>query len=442
MFDKVFSSCNISRMSEEYLEVTGLDGARKLEGEISVNGAKNAVLKVITSAFLFDRTLRAENVPTLKDVIWLLDILNDMGISSVFEEGVIDFKISSELSGTLPFDLAKKLRSSVVLLGPTLARVGEVKMPFPGGDKIGLRPIDMFLDGLEKMGAKVSQTDEHVYLKADKLKGCPYFFKRQSVTATESLMMAAVLADGVTTLKNCAMEPEIAYLANYLNACGADIKGAGSTTILIKGSSGKLLKCKKSYITPGDRIEASSFLALSSILGKDVKITKCSTSEMEAVIEFYKSTGLNMETGGDYIHIKETRDAHMLNSRDFITHEYPGFPTDASAPTVVAMTQMTGEASVFESIFTDRFAYVQSLRLMGADIIQTDLRNIIVRGPKHLIGRELNSIDIRAGLAYVIAASAAKGVSRIKNVHHIDRGYANIENRLSNLGLEIKRLYT
>ena len=425
-------------MNEEYLEIKGLNGKRSLTGRIQVNGAKNAVLKIIAAAFLFDKTLRVENVPSLKDVHWLLEILEHMGIDSEFADGHIVFNIHGNLSGELPFDLAKKLRSSVVLLGPVLARVGEVKMPFPGGDKIGLRPIDMFLDGLKQMGAKVEETSSHVYLKADGLKPTSYFFKRQSVTATESLMMAATLTEGVTTLKNCAMEPEIVYLANYLKVCGADIQGAGTSTIKIKGSH-KLLKSDAPYVTPGDRIEAGSFLALGSVLGKDIVIEECNPGEMEAVIEFYKSTGLNMETGDNFIRIKENKPASDLKSRDFVTHEYPGFPTDVGAPTVVALTQMTGEAHIFESIFTDRFGYVQSLRLMGANIVQTDLRNIIIKGPSSLTGRELSSIDIRAGLAYIIAAATASGTSRIKSVYHIDRGYAQIEKRLSNLGLDIKR---
>ena len=427
-------------MNDEFLEITGIGGKRELEGEIEVNGAKNAVLKIIAAAFLFDKKLTVKNVPHLKDVQWLLQILKQMGIDSTLNDDFISFVISDNIEGALPFDLAKNLRSSVVLMGPVLARIGEVKMPFPGGDKIGLRPVDMFVDGLRCMGAEVQESDEFIYLKTNKvLKGCNYFFKRQSVTATESLMMAGVLADGVTVLKNCAMEPEIAYLAEYLNKCGAKIEGAGTSVMTISGTNGKLLISNRPYVTPGDRIEASSFLALASILGRDITISKCNTSEMDAVIEFYKSTGLNIEVGARYIRVKENKKASELQAQGFVTHEYPGFPTDAGAPTVVALTQMSGEAHIFESIFTDRFGYVQSLRLMGADIEQTDLRNIIVKGPRTLTGRELNSIDIRAGLAYVIAAATAEGKSKIRSVYHIDRGYADIEHRLQNLGLNIIR---
>ncbi len=427
---------------EEYLKIEGLSGKRQLSGEISVKGAKNAILKIICASFLFENELKISNAPRLKDVLWLLEILENMGYESVFEDSNVVIKKSGELSGELPFDMARKLRSSIVLLGPVLARVGYVKMPFPGGDKIGLRPVDLFLEGLKSLGAEVTEEDDYIYLKTSgTLKGSNFFFKRQSVTATESVMMAAVLAEGETVLGNVAMEPEIVHLANFLNKCGADIEGAGTPFMKIKGTSGKaLFSHSLVYNTPPDRIEASSFLALSAVAGKDVTITNCNTGEMLAVLELYKSMGLNFEYSDNTIHIFGNDSADKLQMLDFVTHEYPGFPTDVQAPTVAAMTQMSGEAHVFESIFADRFGYVESLRLMGSDITQMDLRNVIIKGPRQLKGMTLRSIDIRAGLAYIIAATCAQGTSKIEKIYHIDRGYEDIEGRLSKLGLNIERI--
>ncbi len=426
----------------EYFLVQGLNAKRALEGKIKVNGAKNAVLKIIAAAFLFESELKVKNAPKLKDVFWLLEILEKMGISSSFENGEIEFFISDELDCKLNDELARKLRSSVVLSGPVLARLGRVSFPFPGGDKIGLRPIDLFLEAFEKMGATVKEDEEQIELVAkDGIKGAEIFFRRQSVTATEALMMAATLADGKTVLKNVAMEPEIVHLAKFLNESGAKIKGAGTPTIEIKGSKGELLRAKSEYVTPPDRIEAASFLALSSVLAKDVLIEDLNSQEMEAVLEYYKYIGLNFEANRNTIRVRNSKDARELKMADFVTHEYPGFPTDAQAPTVAALTQMSGEAKVFETIFEGRFAYTETLRLMGADILNLDLHRILVKGPSKLHGRVMRSIDIRAGLAYIIAAASAEGESKIEQIFHIDRGYEKLEERLSALGLDIERKF-
>ena len=430
-------------MQDDALYIKGLAHKRVLEGKLSVNGAKNAVLKILAAAFLFEGELLVENVPELLDVKWMLEILSGMGIDSEYdvENSTIRLSVSKDLSCELDFDVARKLRSSVVLSGPVLARLGKVSFPFPGGDKIGLRPVDLFLESFEKMGALAQEENEQIKISAkDGLKGAEIFFRKQSVTATESAMMAATLAEGEVVLKNAAMEPEIVHLAEFLNEAGADIVGAGTSTITIKGNSGRPLQAKHSYTVPPDRIEAGSFMALAAVVGKDIYIENCLPQEMEAVLEYYSYIGLNFEIGKSHVRIKDNPDSSELQMRDFATHEYPGFPTDMQAPTVAAMTQMSGEAFVFESIFADRFGYVDSLRLMGADIVQLDTRNILVKGPRLLHGRTLRSIDIRAGLAYIIAAASAEGDSKIENVFHIDRGYADIEQRLETIGLDIKRV--
>ncbi len=428
-------------MNKDVFEIEGLGPNRVLQGSIKVNGAKNAVLKAIVSAMLFDGSVKIENAPDLADVRWLLQIMESMGFDYEFLNSSINLKAKEHLSHKVPFELAGKLRSSVVLIGPTLARLGKVSIPYPGGDKIGLRPIDLFLEFLIKAGASAKEDERYIHLElSQELRGVKFFFRRQSVTATESAMMAAVLARGDTVLENCAMEPEIKHLADFLNKSGARIEGAGTSTIKIEGDGGKLLQCKEPYKIPPDRIEAGSFLAVASVLAKDLKIENCAPEEMSASLELFNFFGLNFELGDDYIRVKDNPPASKLNMYDFVTHEYPGFPTDMQAPTVLAMTQMNGQAKVFESIFEGRFAYVEPVKLMGADIDILDTRNLLIKGPRCLRGRTLRSVDIRAGLAYIIAASVAHGHSRIEDVFHIDRGYEKIEKRLAKIGIPIKRV--
>ena len=398
------------------------------------------MLKAIAAAVMFDNEVEIVNAPEIRDVFWLLEIIKKMGFSVDLKNGKIKIKrLKDDINTELDFDLAKRLRSSVVLMGPVLSKFASVKLPFPGGDKIGLRPIDLFLESFEKMGAKVKEEQDYISLSTNgRLKGAEIFFRNQSVTATESVMLAAALAEGETVLKNAAMEPEIVHLAKWINENGGNIEGAGTPFIKVKGVPA--LKASKAFTTPPDRIEAASFLALASVSASELYIKNCNPKELEAVLEYFSYIGLNFEVKENYILVKEDRAPSEFTMRDFKTHEYPGFPTDAQAPTVAALTQMSGEAQVFESIFNDRFSYVESLKLMGADIVQMDTRNILVRGPRKLKARPVRSPDIRAGLSYIIAASVAEGTTKIEHAYHIDRGYANIEKRLQKIGLKIKRI--
>jgi len=425
-----------------YFKVKGKGPVRYLKGEIRVNGAKNSVLKAISASLLFDSDVIIENAPHIVDLCWLLEILEKLGVQARFDKNnnkILIKRFSEDnLSYVLDFDLAKRLRSSIVLTGPLLARKGRVVFPYPGGDKIGLRPIDLFLEGYKKMGATVKEFNDKIEVSAENLHGAEIFFRRQSVTATEALMMAAVLAEGKTLLKNAAMEPEIKHLADFLNKSGAKIDGAGTHTITIHGSYSPL-RTEKSFLTPPDRIEAGSFLALSSVLADNVLIKACAPSEMEAVLEYFDYIGLNFDVGLDCIHIHNNKESREFIMRDFVTHEYPGFPTDMQAPIVVSLTQFSGEAIIFETIFEDRFAYTEALRLMGADILSLDPHRILVRGPRKLFPRNLKSIDIRAGMAQLMAAAFAYGESKIFDIYHIERGYANIDSRLKGIGLDIQR---
>jgi len=418
--------------------IKGFGGERKLHGKVSITGAKNAALKAIASTVLFRDTVTLTNIPEINDTFRMFDLLKDMGADVVnLKHGVYTVSIPRGFATELSPGIAKRMRSSIVLTGPVLARYGKVSFPHPGGCVIGARPLDLFVDGFEKMGAKVSvKEDSYVVEAKDGLKGAEFFLKNQSVTVTETFMMAGVLAKGSTIIKNAAMEPEIADLAQFLNKCGAKIIGAGTPTIIIKG--GKLLAgARKPYKTMSDRIEAGSFLVLGALASRELHITNCNPAHLESPIELLRSAGVSIETKKTEIIV---RAPSKLRAVDLKTHEYPGFPTDLQAPMTVLLTQAEGESKVFETIFEGRLNYTESLSAMGASITMMDPHRVLVRGKSELRGRKLTSPDLRAGLAFVIAAVVAKGESVIHNVDTtIDRGYEDIENRLRAIGVEIER---
>jgi UDP-N-acetylglucosamine 1-carboxyvinyltransferase len=337
--------------------------------------------------------------------------------------------------------ISERMRSSIVMTGPLLARVGTVTFPFPGGCVLGERPIDLFLEGFKAMGASVEERDDLFIVTAPdkKLQGTHITFPFVSVTATETLMLAAVLAEGETVLENAAMEPEIPHLAEFLNSCGAHIEGAGTSVIKIAG--GGLLKAEgKAFVTPPDRIEAGSFVILAALAGREVTIKQCEPKHMGALITLLKRAGVPLEVGHDYIKVS----AGEIPSSAFKlvsvrTHEYPGFPTDLQAPMAVFLSQASGEGTILETIFDGRFRYADDLVRMGADITVMNPHKILIKGPRSLSRKELESPDLRGGLAYIIAASVAAGTSTISNAYVIDRGYEHIEERLQKLGLNIKR---
>lgn len=334
-------------------------------------------------------------------------------------------------------DIAERFRASVVLTGPSLARFGEVSFPYPGGCLLGERPIDLFLNSFRSMGALVEERDNQFKLsvKGGKLKGAHIVFPFVSVTATETLMLAATLAEGETVLENAAMEPEIGHLAEFLNSCDAKIGGIGTPTLRVQG--GGLLRAGGTiYKTPPDRIEAGSFVILASLLGKEIKITDCNPEHMGALLVLLRQAGVPIETTEDTITVRAPERIQSFSVR---THEYPGFPTDLQAPIAVLLTQAEGEATISETIFDGRFRYVDDLNLMGADITVMNPHRVLIRGPRKLTRKNLESPDLRAGLAYILAAAVAEGTSTVNNAYVIDRGYERIEERLSALGLDIKR---
>lgn len=424
---------------KEAFIIDGLNGERKLSGEIVVGGAKNEVLKTLASTILFKDEVSISNVPQIEDVARTLEALKNLG-ATVVKENNNKYRISTAGLNTsvISADIAKKLRASVVLTGPLLARFGSVDFPYPGGCVIGKRPIDMFLDGFKSMGAAVVEADGRFLVKTEgKLKGAEIFLKNQSVTVTETFMMAGVLAEGKTVIKNAALEPEIASLGRFLNEAGAKISGLETSTIEIVG--GEMLSGKGlCHETMPDRIEAGSFVILGALCGSDLRISKCEPKHLDALLYNLKESGVNFETGPDHIRVYGNEGRHF-KSLDIKTHEYPGFPTDLQAPISILLTQAEGQSFIFETIFENRLNYLEALDRFGASTRILDSHRAFINGPAKLEGRAVESPDLRAGLAYAIAGAVAKGRTEVHNVYYIDRGYERIDERLRAIGLDISR---
>jgi len=424
----------------EVFKIKGLGGVKKLSGSVEISGMKNAALPALAASPLFRGEVLYKKLPDIEDVSRSIEMLESLGLGvkrmgkkaiKVDSIGKIDTKLNKEIS--------KRMRASILFVAPILAREGKVTFPHPGGCVIGERPIDLFLDGFGLMGAKSKFLRGEYTLIAPKsgLKGARIFFKNQSVTATETFIMAGVSAHGKTTIENAAMEPEVIHLANFLNKGGAKIEGAGTPTITIKGNG--LLKSGITYITPPDRIEAGSFLILAALSAKNLKITNCVPSELSAIIERLRRAGAVIEVGNSSVVVKN-KTFGKLKAVDIKTHEYPGFPTDLQAPMTVLLTQASGESRIFETIFEGRLNYTEDLIKMGADITVWNSREATIKGPRDLRAKALEGPDIRAGLAFIIAAIVAKGESKISNVYYIDRGYEKIDEKLRSIGVDIVRV--
>lgn len=413
-----------------------IKGGRPLKGTIEVKGAKNAALKVLAASLLSDEEWTISNAPQIEDIFRLIELLKGIGAEVKKDsDGVYRVAAKNIKDTHLEPDIAQKLKGSIVMAGPLLARCGRVFIPYPGGCVIGQRPRDIFLDGFEAFGAKVKEKRGGYYLAVKRLKGAKFIFPLISVTATEAMLLTAVLAQGKTVLKNAACEPEIPALADFLNKCGAKIKGAGTHTIEIEGSKNLLSKGAIKIIP--DRIETGTFAILAAATNGQVKITNCCPEHLEVLWVILEKAGVNFELGKDYILVKPSRGLKAVNIK---THEYPGLATDLQAPFTILMTQAKGTSLIHETIFEGRLFYTDILNQMGANIIMADPHRVLVNGPTKLYGRKIISPDIRAGIALVIAALIAKGQTEIENIYQIDRGYEKIEERLQKLGAAIKRV--
>ena len=412
-----------------------IKGGKKLNGEIKVNGAKNAALKVLAACLLTDKEWVVSNVPQIEDIFRLIELLKGIGVDvKNGAKGVYSLKAKNVHSSLLNADIAKKLKGSILMTGPLLARFGEAFLFQSGGCVIGQRPRDIFLEGFKAFGAKVEDDGKVCRLIVKKLKGTKFIFPLISVTATETMILTAVLAEGKTFLSNAACEPEITFLADFLNKRGAKIKGAGTPFIEIDGV--KSLGGGQCKILP-DRIETGSFVILGAATNSPIKITGVEPDHLDVLWFLLKKAGVNLEIGKNFVRIKPP---FNIKAVDLKTHEYPGFPTDLQAPFTVLMTQAKGTSLIHETIFEGRLFYTDVLNQMGAKIIMCDPHRVIVQGPSKLYGRHLISPDIRAGIALVIASLIAQGESVIENIYQIDRGYEKVEERLKKLGADIKRI--
>ncbi|MEK7646947.1 MAG: UDP-N-acetylglucosamine 1-carboxyvinyltransferase [Patescibacteria group bacterium] len=415
--------------------VKGLAGKR-LHGTIPVFGSKNACLKAFAAAILTSDPVVIKNAPLIEDVFRMRELLTSLGAEVVNNGRVFRVVAKNIKARALEDGIAKSLRASIVLAGPMLARFGEVEFSYPGGCVIGKRPIDLFLDGFKKLGASVisDKQGNRFKVKAKRLRGANICFRLMSVGGTETLMMAATLALGRTILHNAAQEPEIVALADFLNQCGARINGAGTNTIIIDG-----VKSLHGGIfeTPPDRLEAGSFAIMGALLGDKLKITNCDPAHILSVIEYLESMGANIKKGETWLEVTRAKKLQSVNLK---THEYPGFPTDLQAPFAVLLTQASGTSMLFETVFDGRLTYLSDLNRMGADIVPCDAHRAVFHGPRSLRGREVDAPDLRAGLAFIFASLVAKGESIIHNAYNIDRGYEKIEDRLSAIGVNIKRV--
>ena len=410
-----------------------VNGGKKLSGEIEVKGAKNAALKVFAASILTSGTIRIKNVPEVEDVTIISELLKDLGVKVTHQKhGEYQITADKIKTSTINPEIARKLRASIVLTASLLARTGNVKFPHPGGCVIGERPIDLFLDGYKSLGAKINYSNG-IYEISGSLKGAKFVFGNISVTGTEAMIMAACLAKGKTILKNCACEPEIENLANFLNSCGSKIQGAGTPFVTIDGVE---RLTGGDYETIPDRIEAGTFAILAATTGSNILIKKCEPEHLDSLWHVLRKMGVRLKINKNSVKIMPSR----LKTIDIKTHEYPGFPTDLQAPFCVLLTQAEGQGLVHETIFESRLFWLDDLRRMGADVLMHDPHRISIKGPTKLRARKIESPDLRAGMAYLIAALTAKGKSTINNIYQIDRGYEKIEERLKKLGADIKRI--
>lgn len=412
-----------------------IKGGKELKGEITVSGAKNNAQIMLPLAILSEEEMIIRNVPRIDGVDKSLELFSDLGVEFQDNGSEIKIKVDKLSKTELDHKIADKFRTSIMFVGPILARFKEVKFPHPGGCVIGAagRPIDLFLEGFEALGATVEIGESHYHIKAQELHGTDFFFTTATVTGTQSMIMTACLAKGRTILRNCAMEPEIEALVDYLNAQGAKIQGGGSPTIIIEGV--EKIRGGVCEIIP-DRMEAGSFALMAAATNSEIKIKKCNPEHLRSLLAVFNKIGVNYEKGVDFIHIKKSE---KITAHDLKTHEYPGFPTDLQSPYVVLMTQAEGSCLIYETIYDRRLIWTDMLSQMGANIVMCDPHRIVVNGPSKLYAKKLISPDIRAGIALVIAALIAEGSTEIDNIYQIDRGYERLDERLRSLGADIIR---
>ncbi|HOW57105.1 MAG TPA: UDP-N-acetylglucosamine 1-carboxyvinyltransferase [Smithellaceae bacterium] len=409
-----------------------VEGGKPLHGEVSISGAKNAALPVLAAALLASGTSTFHNVPDLVDIKTIRKLLCNMG-AEIDGDGTVSVNAGNITGQEAPYDLVKTMRASILVLGPLVARFGVARVSLPGGCAIGARPVNLHIKALQDMGAQVELNGGYVEARAKRLKGAEIYFDISTVTGTENIMMAAALAEGVTVLHNAAREPEIVNLAEFLNAMGAQVSGAGTDLITIRGVTS--LRPAEATIIP-DRIEAGTFMIAAGMTGGEIDIRGCNHSHLEALITKLRDTGMKITPLADGL---KAACGEKINSVDIKTLPYPGFPTDLQAQMMAYMTIGSGLAVISETVFENRFMHVSELMRMGADIVIQG-GSAIVRGVPALRAAQTMATDLRASASLLLAALVAHGTTEISRVYHIDRGYQGIEKKFSALGAAIRRM--
>ncbi|UCD31702.1 MAG: UDP-N-acetylglucosamine 1-carboxyvinyltransferase [Desulfobacterales bacterium] len=410
-----------------------IEGGRSLKGEVKISGAKNAALPILVSSLLTQGWNTYTNVPNLRDIQSTILLLSNLGVKTEVDKNTVRIDAGGLFSHEASYDLVRKMRASVLVLGPLLARLKKARVSLPGGCAIGARPINLHLRGLARLGASIELKHGYVEAKADRLKGNEIYFNMATVTGTENLMMAAVMAEGTTILKNAAREPEVVALADVLNLMGARIKGAGTSTIVIKGVS-ELYPVSVKIIS--DRIEAGTFMVAAALTKGDVMLLNAVPEHLEAVIHKLRLAGAMIDIDGQRIRVVG---AEKISSIDVKTLPYPGFPTDMQAQFMVLMSVANGLSMISETIFENRFIHVSELRRMGANIKVTG-DTALVTGIPMLSGAPVMATDLRASASLILAGLVARGTTEVNRVYHLDRGYEAIEKKFSGLGAAIKRV--
>ncbi|MEC9375855.1 MAG: UDP-N-acetylglucosamine 1-carboxyvinyltransferase [Pseudomonadota bacterium] len=411
-----------------------IEGGSKINGEVNVSGAKNASLPILAATLLSSAKLRITNVPHLRDVTTTIELLGRLGAEVTLHEPMeIEVDTTNVNEFKAPYDLVKTMRASILVLGPLLARYGRADVSLPGGCAIGARPVNFHVNGLRSLGADVDIQEGYIRARAKKLIGNKILLDAVSVTGTENLLMAAVLAEGETILDNAAQEPEVKDLADFLISMGANISGAGTKRIVIQGVKELL---GTTYKVMPDRIEAATYLVAAAITGGQVKLKNVISEHLQSVLQKLQEAGASIEIGNDWIDL-DMNGAELL-STDIITDPYPGFPTDMQAQFMTLNSVAIGTSKVTETVFENRFMHVSELQRMGAKIALSG-NKAIVQGVSQLHGAPVMATDLRASASLVLAGLVAKGETIVDRIYHIDRGYERIEEKLGQLGANIRR---
>lgn len=411
-----------------------INGGQPLEGQVWISGAKNAVLPILVASVLGESPSRVSNVPHLQDVTTTMELLGRMGAElSVGDRMQVEIDPSGINHFEAPYDLVKTMRASILVLGPLLARFGKASVSLPGGCAIGSRPVNLHLRGLQQMGADVAVRNGNIEATAKRLQGARIIMDTVTVTGTENLLMAATLAKGTTVLENAAQEPEVEDLADFLNAMGAKISGAGTTMITVEGVD--QLQGTRYSVLP-DRIETGTYLVAAAMTGGKVRCTRARPEHLDAVLEKLRETGAEITIGEDWVELDMK--GERPRAVDVTTSPYPAFPTDMQAQFTALNTIAQGTGVITETVFENRFMHVQELQRLGADI-KLKGNTAIVRGVERLTGAPIMATDLRASASLVLAGLVADGETAVDRVYHIDRGYELIEEKLSQLGARIRR---